>query len=218
MCRNLSIGWLALLLCSPALPAAAQPSGNVAEKIDVNIVNVDLYVSDRKGNPVTGLAAKDFQLFEDEKKVKISNFSRVEDGSDQRASLIIYVDDTHVSAGSRDNVLDALLPFIEGRMASEGAAVMVVHFGQILEVEQDFTRDPDAVRSAFDAIKLVEPVGEKNLAIERSFRADAKQTMELLQGGTQNARLGRAALDGVLASALGYAESSRTQTDRKSVV
>ncbi len=48
---------------------------------EVNVVNVDVVVTDRDGQPVTGLSAADFELFDDKKRVEISNFYAVEDGA-----------------------------------------------------------------------------------------------------------------------------------------
>jgi VWFA-related protein len=51
------------------------------ESIEVNVVNVDVYVTDKKGQRVRGLKKDDFELFEDGKPVAISNFYAVENGS-----------------------------------------------------------------------------------------------------------------------------------------
>ncbi len=50
------------------------------EKIDVNVVNVDVYVTDKKGRRITGLKQDDFELLEDGKPITITNFYAVEDG------------------------------------------------------------------------------------------------------------------------------------------
>jgi VWFA-related protein len=50
------------------------------DQINVNVVNVDVYVTDKKGNPITDLTADDFELFENRKPVAITNFLRVEGG------------------------------------------------------------------------------------------------------------------------------------------
>ena len=52
--------------------------GAFFESVDVNIVNVQVFVTDKKGNPITGLGIDDFDLFEDKRPVKISNFFAVE--------------------------------------------------------------------------------------------------------------------------------------------
>lgn len=63
-------------------PAAAgkQPADeNFVESVTVNVVNVDVYVSDKRGR-VTGLARQDFELFEDGHPMAITNFLAVEGG------------------------------------------------------------------------------------------------------------------------------------------
>ena len=60
--------------------AAAQDPGAFVDMVNVSVVNVDVYVTDKKGNPVTGLTKDDFQLFENGKPVEITNFYAVKDG------------------------------------------------------------------------------------------------------------------------------------------
>jgi len=87
---------LSLLLCLGALTSAGmpslsqqatdtqqkqeEPSGAFTASVNVHLVNVDVYVTDKKGNPITGLSADDFQLFEDGHPVKVTNFYAVTDG------------------------------------------------------------------------------------------------------------------------------------------
>ena len=47
---------------------------------DINVVNVDVYVTDKKGNPVTGLKPEDFEVYEEGRLVEITNFYAVSDG------------------------------------------------------------------------------------------------------------------------------------------
>jgi VWFA-related protein len=57
----------------------ADPNGFV-ETVNVSVVNVDVYVTDKQGNPVTGLSKNDFQLFENNHPVEITNFYSVNAG------------------------------------------------------------------------------------------------------------------------------------------
>ncbi|MEM1202933.1 MAG: VWA domain-containing protein [Acidobacteriota bacterium] len=51
------------------------------ESLDVNVVNVEVYVTDRDGNRINGLTKDDFVLLVDKQPVAITNFYSVEDGS-----------------------------------------------------------------------------------------------------------------------------------------
>jgi VWFA-related protein len=70
------------LPAAPAPAPAAAPAGEEGffETIDVNVVNVEVYVTDKRGNRVKGLTKDDFELFQDGKPVAISNFYAVDDG------------------------------------------------------------------------------------------------------------------------------------------
>jgi VWFA-related protein len=67
-----------------AKPAAAPPADDAqelfVETVNVNVVNVDVYVTDKQGKRVNGLTKNDFELFEDGRPVAVTNFFAVEDG------------------------------------------------------------------------------------------------------------------------------------------
>ncbi len=73
-----------------AAAAAAQEGTTVQDGLEapqvffdtvrVDVVNVDVYVTDSKGQRVTGLSAQDFEISEDGRPVEITNFYAVEDG------------------------------------------------------------------------------------------------------------------------------------------
>lgn len=85
---------LIYLLLAP-LPAGGQqaeptdepPAGSFFAAIEVNVVNVDVYVTDKQGNPLTGLEPEDFELYEDGRRMEITNFLEVTDGKVQESSL-----------------------------------------------------------------------------------------------------------------------------------
>lgn len=65
-----------------APPAAEEPtSDQFFESIDVSVVNVDVYVTDKKGNRIRGLSREDFELYEDGRPMTITNFYAVDDGT-----------------------------------------------------------------------------------------------------------------------------------------
>lgn len=68
-----------------APPASADappaPSETFGEAISVDVVNVEVRVTDARGRPVTGLTREDFQLFEDGEPVEIEYFSTLREES-----------------------------------------------------------------------------------------------------------------------------------------
>ncbi len=79
-----------LLALAASLPVAAQPGDTRApsgpgfvEVVNVEVVNVDVYVTDADGKPVLGLGPDDFELRIDGRPVPISNFYAVEQEEDE---------------------------------------------------------------------------------------------------------------------------------------
>jgi VWFA-related protein len=71
----------------PTAPAAEQqgaaderPRAVFDEALQVKVVNVEVYVRDRQGNPITGLTADDFELIEEGRPMPITNFFEVREG------------------------------------------------------------------------------------------------------------------------------------------
>ncbi len=60
-------------------PQAKAADDSLVESVTVSVVNVDVYVSDKKGR-ITGLTRDDFELFEDGRPMKVSNFLAMEGG------------------------------------------------------------------------------------------------------------------------------------------
>src|SRR5258708_35569690 len=59
----------------------------LVEKIEVSVVNVDVTVTDRRGQPVPGLTRNDFEILEDGKLQPISNFYAVENAQARSDAL-----------------------------------------------------------------------------------------------------------------------------------
>jgi len=81
--RFLSWAWLTLALAGAALAqeeTAVDETEIFSETIDVNVVNLEVFVTDKKGNSIKGLSVDDFEITEDGRPVAITNFYVVEEG------------------------------------------------------------------------------------------------------------------------------------------
>jgi VWFA-related protein len=154
---------LALLL-APSLPVAAQkPAGEqtFGGSIEVSVVNLDVFVTDKKGQPVTGLRKEDFQVFEDGKPVEISNFyaesrraapvavpavstqpgqAAPERPVSQRLRLVVFVDDVNLTQANRKRILQNVGKFLHSEL-KPGDEVMLVRYDQRLDIFRQFTPD-----------------------------------------------------------------------------
>lgn len=152
------------------------------EAVDVNVVNVEVYVTDKDGQRIRGLKEDDFILQVDKKPVSITNFYVVDNGKaredvvaasaplaadgtpevpalaeeevpdEQRLYLIVYIDNFNLRPFSRNRVIQATRTFLRSRMR-RGDQVMLVTYDRSLKVRHPFTKDPEVVASALSEIE-----------------------------------------------------------------
>jgi len=188
---------LALGLAAPVWAAPPKPDqGSFGETVDVNIVNVDVDVTDKSGKPVSGLRKEDFELLEDGKRVEITNFEalvRSKPAEQPAASatpaapatapgppplhMVIYVDNFNIQPAHRARALQQIREFL-GHGISPGDRVMVVTYDLGgLHVRQPFTDNPAVVASALDEVTRLSTHGGE---IERA-RQTALDAMFAIQ-------------------------------------
>jgi VWFA-related protein len=146
------------------LIAAQQPPAPPQFKTGVNLVEVDVIVTDRAGQPVKGLNKDDFEVFEDGKPVPIASFSPVDlpeepadasipapdrsgaaYGSNEQPEdgrvILVVLDDYHVSfdGGRIAAVKSVVRRLIERLGPSDQAAIIATSGRQSMQAE--FTSD-----------------------------------------------------------------------------
>jgi len=152
--------------------------------VDVNVVNVDVYATDKSGKRVNDLRQGDFELLEDGKPVPISNFTPVrlpvsgsQPGSPQAPgtpagpedrtatgtpadgwNLVVYVDNANIRPSHRTRALQQLREFL-ATSVSPADRVMVVASDRVLKVWQPFTSDASALGTALQGIEKVSAQG-----------------------------------------------------------
>ena len=165
---------LALLL---AAGLAAQPGETFVDTIDVQVVEIDAVVTDRRSRPVSGLKREDFELFVDWQLVEITNFyeatvvgERPNGGNDQGASaqgassnanegqftVVLHLDDANVLPSHRTRLLRRLETAVEPWRTLD-ASFMLTRFEDRLEVLVPPTRDLNELVEAAAAIPKGSP-------------------------------------------------------------
>src|SRR5215212_12086756 len=64
----------------PGAPPTQAVDQDLGEIVNVNVVNLDVYVNDKSGKRIQGLTKDDFEIYENGKKMGITNFYAVEGG------------------------------------------------------------------------------------------------------------------------------------------
>ncbi len=156
---------LALLLVLGVSPGASEetPVSSFVDRVDVEVVNVEVFVTDSNGRRVTGLVREDFELSEDGQPVEITNFYTVERPvppkssadtvagrpqipEEQKLRLVVFIDYFNILPKQRTRVLAALDTFLAQRLA-QGDLVMLTGYGGSIEVIKPLTdggRESDA--------------------------------------------------------------------------
>jgi VWFA-related protein len=154
--------------------------------VDVNVVNVDVTVTDRSGKPIMNLTRDDFEVFEDGKPMKVSNFSMVEktvksitttpssqqadaSPSAPRRKLMILVDNNYLQKQERDRALRTIESYLQSNEFQGEWAVAAI--GHMIEPVQPFTSDKTLLQAAFNKVRHM-PVSASYHEIDRSILSD----------------------------------------------
>jgi VWFA-related protein len=178
-----------LALAALALPLAAQKNPpepaqpKLVESIDVRVIDVDVVVTDRKGNPVTGLTKDDFDVYENGTKKVITNFYEVEGtkaknvaveaAPDQPAAtepskdelnenlkrrIIFYVDNLSLAPFNRNRVFQQMKEFVQ-KVMRPGDEAMIATYNRSMKIRVPFTRDVNQILSMIDTISKESGLG-----------------------------------------------------------
>jgi VWFA-related protein len=211
MHKKLMLAYLTLLVCAASVdvleassadvPAVLQKESTTATqsqpakeqgkaktdddvvKISVTLVQIDAVVTDLKGNQVTDLKPEDFELFEDNRRQQITNFTYVTAEApsaetvarstrtnpsaapgppvgptrlrpDQvRRTIALVIDDIGMSFESIGQVRESLKRFVDEQMRP-GDLVAIIRTGAGMGALQQFTADKRLLYSAIERVRF----------------------------------------------------------------
>lgn len=206
------------------------------ELIEVNVVNVDVHVTDRDGRPVTDLRREDFEVLEDGKRVEVTNFQVLTPGAvaatpppspqtpssrpaqpaaepasqvppEERLHLIVYVDNSNLQPAHRGRVLKQLRGFLND-LGPDDRVMMVTNDVANLTVRLPFTADRTAMETALEEIESASTQGQESASERRQALTRALHIREAVRK-----------MDGpcsrmIVAPIESYAESTRQEVLR----
>jgi len=152
---GLAASWLGWRASSVPVVQAQQPDAATV-KAEARLVLVDTVVTDKHGNYVRDLTAKNFKVWEDNKEQTIKNFS-YESGSTPSANperhyLVLFFDDSSMEFGDQAKAREAAAKFIDNN-AGPNRVMAVVEFGGTLRITQNFTANADRLKQAVGGVK-----------------------------------------------------------------
>ncbi len=170
-----------LLFLLPAVLLAQAPDTTI--RIDVNLVQVDAVVTDSHGRHVPGLAATDFEIWQDGKRQAVSNFAYVAgapaqpktalaakvkpaksdipappvplEASEVHRTLALVVDDLGLAGENIPAVRNAVKNFVDAQMRP-GDLVAIIRTSAGMGALQQFTTDKRLLYAAIERIKYGE--------------------------------------------------------------
>jgi VWFA-related protein len=184
---------LASLPVLAAPPQADQTDGDAPpflDEIRVDVVNVDVVVTDKEGNSVSGLTAEDFVLFEDGDRRTISNFYSFDHGrlvgteddpkeaadgawpdNSTRRRMVLLFDTNSLEKRDRNRAIDAIEQFILEQF--DGTyEFAVVAYSREVQLLEPFTADKSRVLSSLAQVrKLPVPLRRPHIW-DRTFSED----------------------------------------------
>lgn len=179
---------IALLLATVvAVPLAAQKkkqepeTPRLVENIDVRIINVDVVVTDKRGNFVPNLTADDFTILENGVEKPISNFFEVQGSvaknvvgetpagepdpaaskeipENMKRRILFYVDNLSLSPFNRNRVFQEMKDFVATVMRP-GDEAMIATYNRSMKVRVPFTRDKAQLTTMLDSLQKESGLG-----------------------------------------------------------
>jgi VWFA-related protein len=189
----------------------AEPQ-KLVENIDVHVINVDVVVTDKKGNRIPHLTKDDFAIYENGLPKVVSNFYEVEAApksetaaapqhvsaaaieqipENQKRRIIFYIDNLSLMPFNRNRVFKEMKDFAKN-VLRPGDEAMVATYNRSLKIRAAFTRDPIQIQQTLDTI-----AGESALGV------NAKSERRDVEGRINDAQ----SYDEALSAARGFAQS-----------
>ena len=144
--RVLRVGTV-FCLAGCSLPAQSSKPGSADAgnvfRTETKLVLVDAVVTDKKGNYVRDLTAKDFRIWEDKTEQVVKSFSL--EGSEpsgaQKQYLVFFFDVTSMSVPDQTLARQAAARFAAANFGPN-KMMAVANYGGSLQMAQNFTPDP----------------------------------------------------------------------------
>jgi VWFA-related protein len=168
---------------NPARPKGSKLDDNFTLAVDIELVNLDVVVTDKRGNFIPNLTARNFRVFEDKVEQKVTNFSP----TTAPLTVVMVLESTkNLAWWFYDDAVMPAAQFIQMLRPHDWAAVVAYNMNS--KILSDFTQDK---RELFAAIsRIAFPVSiESNLfdalklTLDRLDEVDGRKAVLLVSTG-----------------------------------
>jgi VWFA-related protein len=140
----------------PAATAPSAPPSGPVVRSEARVVRVDVIVTDKKGNYIHDLTAKDFKVYDDNKQQQVENFSFGADpnspAAGERRYTVLFFDDASMDSSDQPRARAAAAKFIDANVAPD-RAMAVVEFTGALRITQNFTTDAERLKQVVSGVQ-----------------------------------------------------------------
>ncbi|MCC6539887.1 MAG: VWA domain-containing protein [Bryobacterales bacterium] len=181
--------WIPAWALAAALAWAQEPQPpDLTIKVNVDLIQVDVTVTDRSGKPVPGLTRDDFEVFRDGKRQQVQDALYVSapapsavaaaslstpapgplpvkalEASEVRRTFAVFVDDLSIGPGNLQLVRQALRKFVDEQI-QPGDVVALYRSSNGLGLMQQLSNDKRQILSQLDRVRFRNINGVDSLA------------------------------------------------------
>ena len=200
ICRSVLVFWLG----STMAMAQEQPLPILVESVDVRVINVDVVVTDRKGNAIPGLKIGDFEVYENGRPMKLTNFYEVAGNrtiespqapiqtktqtppglpaarqSEQlpenlQRRIVFFIDNLSLHPFNRNKVFESMKTFARESMRP-GDEAMVATWNRSMKIRVPFTKDHVNIQQALEGIAGESAFGVHNISERRQVEGQIRE-------------------------------------------
>jgi Ca-activated chloride channel family protein len=167
---------------TPKPEGAPKTEDNFTLAVDVDLVNLDVVVTDKQGRFIPNLTEKNFKVYEDKAEQKITNFAPTA----APLTVVLLIEFGRTFAYFFDDVVQPAAQFIQMLRPSDWCAVVAYDLKP--EILSDFTQDRNELFGSLHRLRIA-GFSETNLfdalrdTLDRLDEVDGKKAVLLLSTG-----------------------------------
>lgn len=165
-----TLGWLAAPLAARQSQDLNPQTATILDEVTVNIVNIDVHVTDRRGRPISDLSIEDFEVFEEGEQMEVTNFLNAATRRD--------VDDLEWTEGESLEELDEIGPPL---MVALYLDRYRTYLGNLRRIERDLATFLTGRGERAGSVRFLLATGDPDLNIRVPFTSDPAELTEALR-------------------------------------